>query len=270
MDVDHNGAHLWAETSGPEGAPGVVLIHSGIATARMWDPLLPELAAARRVVRYDARQFGRTTAGDASFSDVDDLLAVMDAAGVERATLVGASRGGGIALDAALAHPARVSGLVTIGSSPSGFPEPELTAREQAASDRLDELEAQGEHLAVNRLEAELWAAGTTRELSDLDPVFLERAYALNLENLPHASAAGTRVPAAPLAFGRTGEITVPALVTIGEHDLSPLHPAADDLVSTMPDATLIRFADSAHSPSIEHPARFAAVLMPWLAAHSL
>ncbi len=98
--VEFNGASFWAESLGSKNDPALILIHSGIATARMWDPIVAALSGDHHVIRYDCREFGRTTTENVVFSDVDDLLAVMAGTGVERATLIGASRGGGIAVDA--------------------------------------------------------------------------------------------------------------------------------------------------------------------------
>ena len=268
--VEFNGASFWVESLGSEKDPALVLIHSGIATARMWDPIVVALSGDHHVIRYDCREFGRTTTGNVVFSDVGDLLAVMAGTGVERATLVGASRGGGIAVDAALEHPGQVTGLVTIGSSPGGFPEVQLSFQEQMISDRLDELLAQGDHVALNRLEAELWAAGTTRTLSELDPAFLQMSYALNAENLPHVRDVATRTPPRQPAYGRAVDIAVPSLFVVGDHDLSPARAGTSYLLAVVPNATKAGFPDSAHSPSIEYPAEFIRVVSAWLNENGL
>jgi 3-oxoadipate enol-lactonase len=268
--VEFNGACFWVESFGSETDPALVLIHSGIASALMWDPIVVALSVGHHVIRYDCREFGRTTTENVIFSDVDDLLAVMAGTGVERATLIGASRGGGIAIDAALEHPDQVTGLVTIGSSPSGFPEVQLNRDEQNISDRLDELLAQGEHVAVNRLEAELWAAGTTRTLLELDPAFLQMSYALNAENLPHVRDLARRTPPRQPAYGRAVDISIPCLFVVGDHDLSPARAGTSYLLAAVPNATEARFPDSAHSPSIEYPAEFIRVVGAWLNEHGL
>ena len=268
--VEFNSASFWVESLGCEKDPALVLIHSGIATARMWDPIVVALSVGHHVIRYDCREFGRTTTGNVVFSDVGDLLAVMAGTGVERATLIGASRGGGIAIDAALEHPGHISALVTIGSSPSGFPEVQLNRDEQMISDRLDELLARGEHVAVNRLEAELWAAGTTRTLSELDPAFLQMSYALNAENLPQVRDVARRTPPRQPAYGRAVDIAVPCLFVVGDHDLSPARAGTSYLLEAVPNATEARFPDSAHSPSIEYPAEFIRVVGAWLDENGL
>ena len=59
--VEFNGASFWVESLGSEKDPALILIHSGIATARMWDPIVAALSDAHHVIRYDCREFGRTT-----------------------------------------------------------------------------------------------------------------------------------------------------------------------------------------------------------------
>ena len=112
------GGTLWAQWAG-EGS-GVVLIHAGIADARMWDPQWGTLVSQHRTARYDTRGYNRTTTEAVPFSNRADVIAVMDAAGLERAVIVGCSRGGAIALDTALEYPDRVSGLVWVCGGVSG------------------------------------------------------------------------------------------------------------------------------------------------------
>ncbi|HEY8987876.1 MAG TPA: alpha/beta fold hydrolase, partial [Candidatus Limnocylindrales bacterium] len=55
------------------GSP-LVLVHAGVADRRMWDPQLPTLSAAHRVIRYDARGFGESLPPQGSWSQHTDLL----------------------------------------------------------------------------------------------------------------------------------------------------------------------------------------------------
>src|SRR6478735_10994447 len=105
--VEVAGARLVAVDEG--AGPPIVLLHAGVADLRSWNALAPVLAAAgHRVVRYDARGFGRSTTEDVEFTHRADLIAVMDALGIDRAVLVGNSRGGMLAFDTALESPGRV------------------------------------------------------------------------------------------------------------------------------------------------------------------
>jgi len=58
---------VWADDNGG-GGPPVVLLHPGIGDSLIWEPMLPALTASCRVIRYDARGFGRSPAPAARFS----------------------------------------------------------------------------------------------------------------------------------------------------------------------------------------------------------
>ena len=107
---------------------------------RQWDPQWEALAAAHRVVRYDLRGFGRADVVHTRFSNRADLVAVMDAAGLDRAVLVGCSRAGSIVIDTALEFPDRVTGLAWICGGISGL-DTEDTPIEPAAFERAEALE---------------------------------------------------------------------------------------------------------------------------------
>ncbi len=89
----------------------------------MWDEQFGVFSRTHRVLRFDFRGYGRSSRPEPGrpYSHVDDLAAVMDAAGVERAALIGNSMGGQVAVDFALTHPARVSALVLASPALSGF-----------------------------------------------------------------------------------------------------------------------------------------------------
>ena len=140
----------------------MLLIHAGVATLRMWDP---QISRSRRSITSSgsipadtAKPRPRTSRSPTG----TDALALLDHLGIVRATVIGCSRGGRIALDIAVEHPERVAGLVTIGSGPAGFPETELTEREDALFDELDDLLAGGQWEELVRRETELWTFGPT------------------------------------------------------------------------------------------------------------
>jgi 3-oxoadipate enol-lactonase len=264
------GASLYYETAGALSSPAVLLLHAGIANLRMWDPQIAALAARHFVVRFDTRGFGQTSTENVAFSNRADAIALLDHLGVESATLIGCSRGGSIAIDIAVESPTRVAGLVTIGSGPSGFPEVELTDAEDALFDELDvAFDAKDwQHLA--RLEVALWAIGPLREEDTLDPEFVANAYALNRVNVVHAEENPVPIPLEPPASNRVIDIEIPALVTVGEFDITPALAQYEYLLSTLPFASGCTFRDTAHLPSVERPAEFESVLLDWLTSNGL
>lgn len=268
--LDVNGAALYYETDGHISHPAVLLIHAGVANLRMWDPLVPALSDDHFVVRYDTRGFGSTRSQNAPFSDRTDARDILDHLGLERATIVGCSRGGGIAIDFTLEHPERSAGLVTIGAGPSGFPDIEPTDREDEILDAMDRAYEARDWAALNELEVRLWTIGPLREQSSLEPGFVDLAYSLNRANLSHVDERPVPIQLDPPAYDRLVDIAVPTLVTVGEDDVTADLAAFEYLAATVPRVTSARFADAAHLPSVERPEAFNRVLVGWLALHAL
>lgn len=264
------GAELAYDAQGPASAPAVVLLHSGVATMRMWEPQLGALAAGHRVVRLDLRGFGATTHEDVPYSNRADVRAVMDHLAVPSATVVGAGRGATIALDLALESPDRVDGVVLVGGGPSGFAASSLTEEEHRRFDELDAAAGAGDRHALVRLETALWAAGTLRLESDLDPDFVAFAHELAAPNAAKPEGVGAAEPLRPPAVDRLTELTAPALVMVGEYDLSPARAQYAHLLEALPDATGFCFQDAAHLPNLEHPGKFTHVLLDWLTERGL
>jgi 3-oxoadipate enol-lactonase len=268
--LDLPGTVLHYETAGPVSSPALLLIHADIASLRMWDGIVDDLATDHFVVRYDLRGFGGTVSEDVEFSDRRDALDLLDHLGVERATVVGASRGGMVGLDLALESPERLTGIVTVGSAPSGHPPVDADEGEIRAETAMEELEEQGAWARLSDLEVRVWAIGLTRDESEVDAEFVQLAKALNRANVARVGEEPVAVPLNPPAFGRVGDIRMPALVAIGEDDLSFQQTSHDYLLENLPGASAARFARSAHLPSVEHPAEFLRVLREWLDRHGL
>jgi pimeloyl-ACP methyl ester carboxylesterase len=268
--LDVPGASLNYQTDGHISQPAILLIHAGVASLRMWDRLVPALAADHFVVRFDSRGFGQTSTENVRFSDRADALALLDHLGIARAVVVGASRGGRVAIDIAVDAPDRVTGLVTIGSGPGGFPDIELTDEEDAGFDTLDDAYEAKDWHRLARLETELWCFGRNRDRGALDPVFVEEAYALNRPNAAHGDESPIVVGLEPPAYDRVCDIAIPALITVGEFDLSTALAQQAYLVASIPGAEGYIFSDTAHLPSVEHPDEFERVLTDWLGRHGL
>jgi 3-oxoadipate enol-lactonase len=113
--ADIPGGRLGYELTGPEGAPVLLLCHS-IGTSRaLWDPQLPALAARHRVLRYDHRGHGASTATPGPYTIeglARDALALLDELGLARVSVCGLSLGGQVALWLACFAPERVDRLV--------------------------------------------------------------------------------------------------------------------------------------------------------------
>ncbi|MDH4168041.1 MAG: alpha/beta hydrolase [Acidimicrobiia bacterium] len=240
----------WAGDRSP-----IVALHPGVGDRRIWQWCAPVWAEAGfRVVAYDRRGFGATRYLTEPHDDLADLLAVTEANAARPAVVVGNSRGGGLALDLALRHPAHVAGLVLIAPSPSGFPDDDwATIPAEADQDELlEQAEASGDLDLVNHLEVRYWldgveqpegrVAGSPRDL-------LIEMNGLALRAMPVGDAADH-----PSVWPRLAQIAIPTLVVVGAHDLPGIADLCGQLVETLPDARLSTIAHSAHCPSLDQP----------------
>src|SRR5690242_11399386 len=195
--------------------PALLLLHPGITDRTFWDPVWPALAERARVDRYDHRAFGASEDPPGPWAPAEDAHTVLDAAGIERAVVVGVSFGSHVALNLALAHPRRVAGLVVV-SGPT-LPDAALEAEWDAVGEALD----RGDLDAANEREVALWVVGSGREAADADPGLLAWATEQNrallgrqpqIEHEPEMLDPGE-------AIEQAAALHVPALAIVGEHD---------------------------------------------------
>lgn len=122
--VGANGVNYYYEIRG-EGEP-LLLLHGGLGTIDMFEPVLPELAAGRQVIAVELHGHGRTALGERGISLVDmgdDMAVVLDELGYDRVDVLGYSMGGGVGLRLAIQSPERVRrlALVSTGFARDGF-----------------------------------------------------------------------------------------------------------------------------------------------------
>ena len=116
--ASRGGARLYYEIHG-EGPPAV-FAHGAGGNTLIWWQQVRHFAASHRVVLFDHRGFGRSSCASADFDArhfPDDLLAILDAAKIDRAAIVGQSMGGFTALRFAVRHPGRLRALVLAGTA---------------------------------------------------------------------------------------------------------------------------------------------------------
>jgi 3-oxoadipate enol-lactonase len=236
-----DGGEVWADDS-EGGGQTVVLLHPGVGDSRIWEPVLPALTASWRVIRYDARGFGRSPAPTVEFSLLADLITVLDYFGLTRVAIAGCSQGGGSALALAVEHPARVSALVLLCPGVPGYRWPE---------EPDDDLDAEyGHALETGNVEAlasvmqRVWAAaGPTPEV---------------MEQLRSAARAeitsrDLQQPDPPV-FDRLGGISVPTSLLVGDADYPPLIEADRQAAARIPGCELTVAPGMDHLPPLRQP----------------
>ena len=270
--VDTQSARFAVDDVGGALDPALVLLHAGNATRTMWDPLMPRLSDLHRVIRYDARGFGDSTAAEERYVGSDDVLAVLDALAIERATLIGSSLGGRVALDTALAAPERIEAVVMIGSVPGGAV-PTYTEVEQRLAEAADQAESDGDWERRAELEVDIWSVGPSRRRDQVEPSFLARSIGDAHERVELLKTAPGALCGAgePPAVERLGELARPLLSLVGEHDFAFTREQQDRTVAvagTRAKGAVIPRA--AHFPSVEQPDEVLAVLIPWLESYGI
>ncbi|HTV21360.1 MAG TPA: alpha/beta hydrolase [Polyangiaceae bacterium] len=259
------GSALLAVESEGSG-PVLVCLHAGVCDRRMWRPLAQRLRSEYRVVAYDRRGFGESTSEDEVHSDVDDLLAVIDGcAGSAPVILVGASRGGALAIDLALARPERVSALVLMASAVSGDPDDApVPDAIQKKVDALAAAERSGDVDAVNALEVQVWLDGPLEREGRVGGALRELVLDMNGIALRHPALSQKLEP--PPAFPRLEALMQPALVLWGDLDFPDRVALSESLAARLPHAHAHVVQGTAHLPSLERPEECASVLRAFLA----
>jgi pimeloyl-ACP methyl ester carboxylesterase len=125
--VRSNGLDYYYEITG-DGEP-LLLLHGGLGSTGMFDPIMPAFTGHRKVIAIDLQGHGRTALGKRKFSLIDmgdDVAAVLRELGVKQADVLGYSFGGGVAFRLAAQHPHMVRRLVLVSAGYSDaafFPE---------------------------------------------------------------------------------------------------------------------------------------------------
>jgi len=226
---ESHGTRLFAIVHG-QGRP-IVLCHGGLAThlvALRFGGALVERGF--RVIAPDLRGSGASHfAGSLSWDlFADDVAALLDHLGVERAIVGGTSFGAGVAIAAALRHPARVSGVVLLAPAYAGA-DIGLSAAQRAAMDAMN--------AAGSRAPAEGMAVMDPL-VDTLPPEIRERARALFHSYDPASVAASTRFMASGAQpFATAAELSGVVASVLVVPGTDPQHPAeyADHLGRHLP-----------------------------------
>lgn len=243
-----NGTSFHYEMAGI--GPPVVFLHAGIADSRMWEGQFAPLSKWFKVVRYDMRGFGQTPAVEETFSHRDDLVALLQHLGIERASLVGCSMGSKTAFDFALDYPEQVERLVLTSPAISGFrfdgpPPPQAAA--------LDAADAAGDLALVNELEMQIWIDGPYRAAGDVDPGLRRLVAEMNAIALANEGIGEELEPERP-SVDRVGEVNAPVLVIHGGLDALRTLATADFLAAQLPDVQRVVMSGLTHLPNMERP----------------
>lgn len=254
--VEVPGSRLWYESRG-EGPP-LVLLHDGFTSSPSWDDQMTAFARHFRTVRYDRRGHGRAESSQEPYSHLDDLAAFLNALKIDRAVLIGCDSGSLLAVDFALAHPERVSGLVLVGPVVSGLP-----FSEHFLNRAIENFKPLQTHGVEGLIDA--WV----RDPYQIDPANTRARQRLRELLKSTLSPLTTpfpesRHPDRPAA-GRLGEIHVPTLIVVGASDIADIHAQAGALEAGIPGARRVVLPGAGHLVFLEKPELFNEAVLAFL-----
>ena len=260
--LDVVGSQLHYEIAG-EGSP-VVLLHGGWLDLRQWDDEFEALTREFRVLRYDARGYGRSPLGTAPYSHHEDLATLLQKLDIERPQLVALSNGAAIAVEYSIWSPASVRSLA-IGCAPMNGHDlgPEFMQGMRA----VIRAGVAGDKPACR---AALWDFAPLRVAATI-PAAREQIDRLMVEDhefayaRPGAPPRGFLDPPISLRFA---EITAPTLVILGDGEMPTLTEQGEVMARSIPGARIRVVEGAGHIVNLEQPAAYLQVLLDWLRAH--
>lgn len=265
-----NGIQLFYQDVGQDlGQPGedpVVLIMGWGGDHTAWAFQMPALAESFRVIAPDNRGAGQSDQPDAPYSIAgmaDDVAALLDQLGVERAHVCGASMGGMIAQELTLRYPTRVRSLqlhCTLARPDAyGSHLVETLLRVRAREDREEWARAMLPWIISRK---------TVRERPEFVEIMLQRS----LDNPYPTSYIGLRRQAEAIGghdtLERLASIRVPTLVTVGSEDILVPPAFSRDILSRIPGSAFALIPDAGHVHFLEQPQAFNEAMLGFLAKH--
>jgi pimeloyl-ACP methyl ester carboxylesterase len=269
--IECPGARLRIVVDAPDDAPDappITMLASALVNLHAWDAMTPRLVGAGyRVLRYDYRGFGGSTAEAADFSNRADLRAVLDDLGIERTAVVGNSYGAMIALDSVLEMPERFVALVWVGGGIGGYQGGyEDLPEELELFEAYDKAETAGDIDAMVDLDIRIWVDGIGQPPDRVSPEIREMVRTMDRPHVAPDRVTGKPISLEPWADERLDAIAVPTLVVVGELDTSGTRRAAERLATSAPDARLESWPGIAHMVGMEAPERLADAIVDFLA----
>jgi pimeloyl-ACP methyl ester carboxylesterase len=259
--AENRGVRIHWEERG-SGTP-VVLVMGHRYSSAMWYPILPALAAEHRVITFDNRGTGESDmTRQATLGDfVDDTLAVMDAAGVQKAHIFGVSMGGGIVMELAVRHSERVISLI-----------PGCTAMMTADKPRMPAFMRALYYLPPGLLKL-LFASRRGGAANDgygsaADPkdVAFDQAMIAKDKTTVAGSVAQARAIANYVVTREAlAALRMPTLVPHGDEDALVPFASGEEIAATIPGARLVRLEGAGHNFLVAAPEKSRTAVLEFL-----
>jgi 3-oxoadipate enol-lactonase len=230
--------------------PPLVLLHSLLSDRASFDRIVPELSKAFRVIVPELPGFGAShVVGDGLAAVADRMAgAIDDCADGEDVIVLGNGYGGFVALQMAIRHP-NIAAKLILADSGAAFSEPGREAfRTMAAVSKAKGLSAITD-VAMRRLFAPEFQQANPELMRDRREAFLKT----DPEVFRGACNALAELDLRP----QLGQVKVPVLVLVGEHDEATPPPMSHEIAAGLPQARLKIIRGCAHVPQLQAPSAF-------------
>lgn len=260
MKIAVNGIDVNYTFEGPGTGPVVTLSHSLAASLAMWDPQMAALRGNYRILRYDTRGHGESSAPGGAYTLeqlADDAHGLLGALGIERSHFVGLSMGGMIGQTLALKYPEVVDRLVLCDTSSAMPP-----GAADLWNERIATVEAGGmEAMVAPTIERWFTPAFISAHDDKIEPV------RQMIRATPVAGFAGCCHALKALDLtDKLGGIAAPTLAIVGEDDIGTPVAAHEVIRDNIPGAKLVVLPSAMHLSNIEQADRFNEALLGFLA----
>jgi pimeloyl-ACP methyl ester carboxylesterase len=267
ISIDNINARYWQMGN---GGSSIILLHGGNGSIEFWLYNIPALAASHRVYAFDMVGSGKSDYPDRSYSLADQaefLRGFMAALAIDKATLIGNSMGGGVALEFTRLYPDRVDKLVLVDSM--GF------GKEISLGIRLITLPAVVSLLRPGRWMIPAMLKSNFDDSNRLPPEWIELRYKIfailgrNRVILrlgqSNFNLAGVLPQVYRPILDSLPQISQPTLIIWGEFDRIIPVEHADIAAAGIPNSQLHIFPNCGHHPYLEYPAKFDRLVLDFM-----
>ena len=256
-----DGTRIHYEVTGKSGATPVLMIQGLGASKNAWNLQRIAMATRFRIISFDNRGAGRSDKPTESFTleqMADDALAVLDAAGIETAHVVGASMGGVISQIVAVKYPHRVRSLTLVCTACRNHPwrQELLQAWAKTAADKG--------MIEVGK-EAAQWVM-SPRSFRRLVPAFTWMGPLAALRpRHSFVSQIDAILNTREDLVDQLSTITAPTMVIVGNQDILTPRGDSEEIAERIPNAELVVISGAAHGLMMEHSSTFNRILIEFL-----
>ena len=256
-----DGTRIHYEVTGKSGATPVLMIQGLGASKNAWNLQRIAMATRFRIISFDNRGAGRSDKPTEPFTleqMADDALAVLDAAGIETAHVVGASMGGVISQIVAVKYPHRVRSLTLVGTACRNHP-----WRQELLQSWAKTAEEKG-MIEVGK-EAAQWVM-SPRSFRRLVPAFTWMGPLAALRpRHSFVSQIDAILNTREDLVDQLSTITAPTMVIVGNQDILTPRGDSEEIAERIPNAELVVISGAAHGLMMEHSSTFNRILIEFL-----